>query len=308
MDSYTSVFGLWSVSPVWLGEHLSQLYSLVSAPPRTVPTEPPAIQSRDFGEEERLVVDPAGVAHISLIGPMLKRAGWLAQLFGYTGTEQVTQAVDDAGKREDVKGVAIYAESPGGHVGGVLELNKAVKRAADLKPVVSFVDELAASAAYWGIAPSTEIIAGPTAEVGSIGTMMVVYDVSRAMAEAGIDVKVYSTGAFKGAGVPGAPVTEDQDAYFQERVDDTNKFFLSAVSAGRRLTGDQLKEPSDGRVFMAQKAKALGLIDAVGTKEDAARRLQRLIKGGGAERLRSQRAELHTFYTQQGTENNAIHN
>jgi len=126
-----------------------------------------------------------------------------------------------------------------------------------------------ASAAIWATAAAHRITASETTGVGSIGTVLVVQDTSERFATEGVKVHVISTGPNKGAGAPGAEITDDQLEALRTRVDDLNKHFLSAVRDGRKLRGERLQAVTDGRVWIAERAQALGLVDAVSSMDDA---------------------------------------
>ncbi len=294
--SYAPMLGTWGILPEWFAFHqplitrvahgdVSESISGVMARKTSIDnvlqidgTGISGICAREISLDDLLQIDGAGIAHIEIIGPMLKRAGFFAQFFGFTGTSTITAAVNQAAGLDRVEGILLHADSPGGHIGGIQELNRAVKHAASRKPVIAHVDELAASAAFWAIAPATEIFADPTAEIGSIGTMLVVADMSEGLAAEGIKIHVVSTGEFKGTGIPGAPVSERQLAELQKRVDGVNQFFLAAVREGRQLPTERLTAVSDGRVFLAKEARGLGLIDTIGSAADASQRLNQLVR------------------------------
>ncbi len=103
----------------------------------------------------------------------------------------------------------------------------------------------------------------PFGIVGSLGTYMVVEDSSGQAKADGVVVHVITTGPQKGAFVDGAPVTEAQLAEAQTMVNDLNALFMQGVAGGRRKTMEETAKLFDGRVHVAEKAKALGLIDAV---------------------------------------------
>lgn len=212
-------------------------------------------------EEDRVLfmIDDAGIAHIPIVGHMMK----FDSKFGGTNTIRTRQAVRAAAGNPDVKHILILADSPGGTVAGTEELARDVRSAALVKPVTVHIDDLGASALIWVASQATFITANETALVGSIGTVAVLEDSSEAAAKEGIKVHVISTGKFKGAGVPGTEVTSEHLEEMQTLVDDLNEHFLAAISAGRNLPMDDVREMADGRVHIAGKALELGLIDAV---------------------------------------------
>jgi ClpP class serine protease len=89
------------------------------------------------------------------------------------------------------------------------------------------------------------------------------------VAEFGVQVRVVSTGPYKGLGIPGTPLTEAYVDEVQHHIDQVGHFFFAAVQRGRRLQPTQLAAVSDGRLWIAAEAKQLGLIDAIQTFDQA---------------------------------------
>lgn len=294
-SAYAPLSGVWAIQPEWLALHHGQLEALVdghSFPQRAEMTmEAKSVEARDL-------ITMAGnqIGVIPLHGPMIKRAGFWEMLFGFTGAENVRGAIRAAVYDEEIKAILLHVESPGGHVAGVQDLADTVREAAAQKPLAVHIDDLGASAAYWASAYATRLTASGMAEVGSVGTMAVVADVSQGLAQAGIKIHVVSTGAMKGIGIPGTQVTDAHLEEIQRRVDGVNQFFLRAVQRGRKLSQEQLAQVSDGRVFLAQEAKQLGLIDDVRSFDAAVRDLGRLVAtsrtGDARERIAQRRAAI----------------
>ena len=186
-----------------------------------------------------------------------------------SGTAGLADEVVAVAKDPGIKGILLRVDSPGGMVAGTEHLAAAVRDASDRKPVVAFVEDLAASAAYWVASAANQIVASPAAVVGGIGTYSVVADLSGAAKQQGIRVHVVRAGEHKGAGVPGTKVTDTQLAEMQRIVDSVNDIFVQAVANGRGLPPARARALADGRVHIASEARALGLVDRVGTIEDA---------------------------------------
>ncbi len=213
------------------------------------------------------------IAQIDIQGTMTKRGS----SFGGGGTVAVRDQLRRAARDSVVEGIMLRVESPGGTVSGTAELADAIRSAAAVKPVHTFIEDIGASAALWASVQASHISANEMANVGSIGTLMAVADYSRAYENAGVKVHVISTGPYKGAGVPGSTITEEQLAYFREEIAKVNEYFLNAVAAGRKMPRDKVNELATGRVWLASEAKQIGLIDSVETFDAAIERLQAAI-------------------------------
>lgn len=206
------------------------------------------------------------VATVRVEGTLMKSRSSL----GGSGTVQMRRDIRDAANNADVSAILLAIDSPGGTVAGTDDLAAEVRAAAKKKPVMAFVSDLCASAAYWVASQCDAIYANSeTALVGSIGTLMTVYDLSKAAAAQGVEAVVFATGPLKGAGTEGTAVSEEQRAYFQGVVDDAQRSFDAAVKRGRSLSDAQLKAVRTGGVFGATEAEARKLIDGVKTYDQA---------------------------------------
>lgn len=204
-----------------------------------------------------------GLAVVQLMGPMLRRAGPLARVFGIAGTDSVRLAIECALADASIDRILLRIDSPGGSVAGLDQLGDVIAGAD--KPITALVDGMCASAAYYVASQADRIVAGQNDLVGSIGTRMMLYDFSKAFEKEGIEAVPIDTGKFKSAGAHGTEITEEQRADFQRVVDFYFEDFVSRVSRGRRLDEKKAREVGDGRLFPATEAMQLGLVDSTGT-------------------------------------------
>jgi protease-4 len=211
---------------------------------------------RDNLETGLLTSTFEGIRIIPIEGSMQKGRS----KFGGTSTIDVRRELHIANRDDDVRGIMLLVDSPGGHASGTQALFKDVANSA--KPVRAHVDDLAASAALWGIAAVDRISADETAVVGSIGVFSVLMDTSKAQEQDGVELHLVSTGPFKGAGADGK-VTDELLAEVQKRVDDVNEFFLSSVADGRDMSRETVEALATGEVFNANESLSNGLIDSV---------------------------------------------
>ncbi|GIW82597.1 MAG: hypothetical protein KatS3mg105_4404 [Gemmatales bacterium] len=197
---------------------------------------------------------------IELVGTLMKSRPSL----GGTSTVDARRQIRLAANDNSVDAILLHIDSPGGTVAGTDDLAKEVQAAAKKKPVFAQIEDLGASAAYWIASQADKVFANsPTALVGSIGTLLVVYDFSQQAEKEGIRTLVFATGDLKGAGVAGSKVTDQQADYFQGLVNDAQRQFDLAVQAGRRLNESQFAKAKTGAVFAADEALRLGLLDGI---------------------------------------------
>ena len=188
-----------------------------------------------------------------------------------TSIEQMSEQLDQALADPMVRSILLHIESPGGYLNGLADFADDVRRAGYDKPVVAFIDDLGASAAYWIASQANAVYANQAAEVGSIGVYSIVMDSSAWVAEQGIRMHIIRSGEHKGVGEMGIAISEENLTALQEVVDRHFEMFLSAVSAGRAGSGpdaDSLRAIADGRVFVGRDALAMNLIDGVGNFSD----------------------------------------
>ena len=215
------------------------------------------------------------VAVIPVHGVISKYSAGVGDISQPAGTscQAVRAALNAAMADDDVKCIVLDFETPGGSVDGVAELGDAIRTARADKKIVAFANDMCASAGYWCAAQCEEIVATQAAAVGSIGVFAVTMDTSGAAERAGVKVRVISAGAHKGDFTRGAPVTDEMISEAQRRIDAIYGLFVQAVADGRRITLDAAMSLADGRVHTGAEAKALGLVDRIGTFEQTINRL-----------------------------------
>ena len=166
---------------------------------------------------------------------------------------------------KEIDRVVLLVDSPGGTVAGISELAQDIRELSGTKPVVAFIRNRGASAGYWIASQATEIVAEPSAFVGSLGVAAAMVDTSAAAEQAGIKVTLVTSGGVKGAGTPGTPITAEHIAAEQRVVDAIAGMFKADVQIGRKLTEDATAKLFDGQMHTAKAAMALGLVDRIGT-------------------------------------------
>ncbi len=182
--------------------------------------------------------------------------------------EKLTVAAED----RRVKAVVLRINSPGGSVTASDSMYQEVLafKKKTGKPVVAYFQDVAASGAYYLACASDEIIAQRTTVTGSIGVIMQMVNFTETMNKLGIGADAITSGPYKDAGSPLRPMKANERELFQGLVDNFYQEFVSVVAAGRpKLTRDAVVKLADGRVYSAQQALEVGLIDRIGTLTDA---------------------------------------
>ena len=189
---------------------------------------------------------------------------------------KVLQKFDEAAEHNKVTGVLFEVNSPGGTVVPSQELFTSVKRVAAQKPVVVYVRDVAASGAFYAIAPASSIVANPASLVGSVGVVLSSVEAHQLLEQLKVKPMTLKTGALKDAGSPLREWNAADKAYLQKLIDDTRIQFASDVQTSRKLPDTAMTLLADGRVVLAREGLTLGLVDALGDRRTALERLQTL--------------------------------
>jgi signal peptide peptidase SppA len=209
---------------------------------------------------------PTKVALVSIAGPLTPRGSWYGSSLAAIAA-QVSRAAADP----DVAGIVLDVDSPGGTVAGTAEAAAAVAAAAQVKPCVACVNMLAASAAYWISSQASKVVMTPSADVGSIGAMIMHVDYGKALEEAGINVTMIRSeqSPMKNEAHPFGPLSDGARAFLQGRANEAGADFIKAVAGGRKTTQTNVRENfGQGRIFGAREAIARGMADDVMTLGD----------------------------------------
>lgn len=231
-----------------------------------------------------------GIAVLSLSGIISPRISSEMDVSsgGGTSAEGFARRFKAAVNDENVGGIIVDVDSPGGSVLGVPEAAEIMRSARGSKPIVAVANYDACSAAYWLASAATEFVVSPSAEVGSIGVYTYHEDISKALEMDGVKVTLVKSGPNKAERFPAFPLTEDAHAHIQSRVDAYYEQFIGAVASHRGMDAAAVKDRfGGGRAFGADEALARGMVDRVATiDEEIARMATALSKksGGGGRR------------------------
>lgn len=177
---------------------------------------------------------------------------------------------------DEIEGVLLRVDSPGGAVAPSQEMFQAVRELAEVKPVVASYGSVAASGGYYASCPATLIVANPGSVTGSIGVLMEYVDFSELAGELGVRRVLLASGANKGAGSPLEPLTDEQREQLMGLIRDMHDQFVSDVAIARHMRKDAVEALADGRVFTGRQARSNGLVDELGGYEVALSRLMDL--------------------------------
>lgn len=215
-----------------------------------------------------------GVAVIPFYGVVAPRMNLFSEMSGGTTFDALTSQLQQAVANDAIKTIVFDCDSPGGNVAGATEFAAEVLKARAVKPIIAQAQHLMASAAFWPLACATQIVASPSAMVGSLGVFMLHNDISEALAQMGIKRSVISAGKFKAEGADGGPLTPEALAHIQALVDDTYGRMVADVATGRGVKPSAIRGGyGEGRLITAVQALDLGMIDRIATLDETIARV-----------------------------------
>lgn len=215
-------------------------------------------------DEEQLPETVDNVRIINASGMVVQHVG--AFLKKECGIRDLGDLANDFAAAEadtNVRAVLFVMDSPGGTVAGVPEMAATIKSLS--KPVVGFSDSLVASAMQWLGSACKACYGTESSQWGCIGVYQYWCDESRAFEKEGLKPEVFKTGKYKGMGLPGTSLTDEQRAFIQASVEEVSGWFKTAMRENRGVSDDVM----EGQCFYGEAALKAGLIDRIGTKQDA---------------------------------------
>lgn len=192
---------------------------------------------------------------------------------------RLNEALELAAGDPKVKGLILRVRSPGGGVAASETLHHLVSewKQHTGKPVVAFLQGIAASGGYYVAMASDSVVAHPSSITGSIGVIMPGINLAGLMEKFGVSDQTLISGAFKDSGSTIRAMREDERVQLQSVIDDLYGRFVDVVDEGRpgldRTTVERL---ADGRIFSANQALELGLVDQIGHLDAAITRARDL--------------------------------
>ena len=186
------------------------------------------------------------------------------------------EGMEAAYKNNNVKAILLRANSPGGSpvVSNIAfeEIRRMKREHADI-PVYVVAEDVCASGCYYIAAAADKIYADPSSLMGSIGVIGSSFDVTELMQKIGVKRRVRIAGDNKGMGDPFTPESPEQQAIFQQMLDQVHAEFIKSVREGRngKLNEKAYPDLFSGRVFTGIEAKKAGLVDDLGNIYSVAR-------------------------------------
>ncbi len=181
--------------------------------------------------------------------------------------EELRKAEDD----DRVKALIVRINSPGGTITASDILYREIQafKARRKIPVIAAIMDVGASGGYYVALAADRIYVHPTTITGSIGVVMLTVNAQGLMEKIGVAPLAIKSGPSKDAGSPFRALTPDERAVFQGVIDEMYGRFVKLIVQSRGIPEDRVRAFADGRIYTAEQAKALGLVDRIGYLEDA---------------------------------------
>ncbi|MFU8893387.1 MAG: signal peptide peptidase SppA [Luteolibacter sp.] len=207
------------------------------------------------------------IAHIDLEGIITSSANRAGASMVDDFASHLDAAVEDA----QVKAIVIRINSPGGEVTASDRLHQMIQRADGIKPVIAYMDTIAASGGYYAACGTRHLMAHPTTFTGSIGVIMQSIKYGEMLDKVGLAFEVYKSGEMKDLLSGTRETRPDEITLVNELIGETYDRFLDIVAENRGRAADELRGSpfTDGRIFSGSQGLAGGFIDSNGFIDDA---------------------------------------
>jgi protease-4 len=211
-------------------------------------------------------------------------------------TERILKMIEKAKKDDNIKGVLLAVDSPGGLVADSHQIYHALQELREKKPIFVSMKRIAASGGVYvamGAGNDGRIFAEPTTWTGSIGVIIPRFNATALSEKIGIESEPLMTGEFKDALSPFRKLSDSERQIWEVILDDSFERFIGVIADNRKtLDHEQVKALATGQVYTADQAMKNGLIDEIGYEEDAITALKKQL---GLEKVR-----IVTYKPQQG--------
>jgi signal peptide peptidase SppA len=228
-------------------------------------------RQRADGSVAQLYEMDGGIATIPVHGELVNRGAWIGASSGLTSYEGLQAQLRDAANNPKVEGIVLDMDSPGGEAAGAMETGALVQEIAASKPIVAYVDSLAASAGYAIASGASHIVTTLSGRLGSIGVVMLHRDTTGQAAKSGVKPTIILSddADYKLDGSSLVPLTDDSIARLKASLNELRDLFYTTVTTNRAQLSANALRALKGGTKMGESAVKAGLADAVGGRDTA---------------------------------------
>ncbi len=200
-------------------------------------------------------------------------------------SKEVVDQLKKYRKDQRIKAIILRIDSPGGSTAASQEIYREVQRTNIQKKVVVSMGNVAASGGYYIALAAQRIVANPATLTGSIGVIMEVSNFKELLQKVGVSREAIKTGPYKDIGSPFRAMKPEERRLLQAVIENVYRQFVDVVVKGRKISREQVEKIADGRVFTGAQAKDLGLVDDLGSFEDAVDLTKKMVGLSGEVKL-----------------------
>ncbi|UZE94274.1 MAG: signal peptide peptidase SppA [Candidatus Pacearchaeota archaeon] len=209
------------------------------------------------------------VALIPVEGTITTTGGFNFMLQRAASSDEIVSYIEDATKDSKIKAIIFEINSPGGSAVASSEIAEAIKKARQEKLTIALIREQGTSGAYWVASACDHIIAHPLSFTGSIGVIASYLEISGMLERYNVTYEKLTSGEHKDVMSPFRELTDEEREMILKKLDIIYEDFVKEVAQNRGMTEEQVRELADGMFYLGKEAKDLGLVDQLGTKEEA---------------------------------------
>ncbi|HET9855250.1 MAG TPA: signal peptide peptidase SppA [Methylomirabilota bacterium] len=231
--------------------------------PRIRPLEEQTVEGK--GSSKILLLDLSGLLSEDMPGFSITTPPPRVPLLA-----RVREELQKAERDERVKALIVRINSPGGTItaSDILYHELLTFKARKKIPVIAVIMDVGASGGYYAALAADTIVANPTTITGSIGVVMITVNAQGLLEKIGVAPLAIKSGPMKDAGSPFRSLTEPERAVFQGIIDDMYGRFVGLIAQSRKMPEDRVRSFADGRVYTADQALRMGLVDRIAYLED----------------------------------------
>jgi len=201
--------------------------------------------------------------------------------YSSTGADTVLSKLREIESKPEIKGILLEINSPGGTVGASQEIFEELMYLRKDKKIVVSMKDLAASGGYYIAAAADYIYAQHGTITGSIGVITMSPNLSGLLEKANIKMNVYKAGKYKDILSMFREHTKEEVLIIDSLLDDTYKRFIKDIVRGRNISKEKVEFAAEGKIFSGENAIKHHLVDAIGGRREAQKKLSELLEYDG---------------------------
>jgi protease IV len=197
--------------------------------------------------------------------------------YSSTGADTVLAKLRDIEDKQEIKGIIIEINSPGGTVGASQEIFEELLLLRKSKKIVVSMKDLAASGGYYIASAADFIYAQPGTITGSIGVIAMSPNISGLMEKYNVKMNIYKQGKYKDILSMFKDPSSEERQIIQSMLESTYKRFISDIARGRNMSNEKVEKFAEGRIFSGEDALKKKVVDGIGGRRDAQGKISELL-------------------------------